>query len=298
MISSFKFRRGSATRRRKVTRPGLESLEGRLVLNGSSVSVAIGAAALNPSPIYHIHKDRALSHPALGTISGQITNSLTGRGINGIRVQLIDANGDVVRTTVTHARGQYQFRVGSNGAYVVREVTPGRFVQTSPTFAYTPPTPAMLATNPATGQPYGGGSWSYATGNSNPAFGPVGVYAWDTVAPAGDLPFESPINITAPPIDLSPYLSINYQPAVPSQIINNGHQIQVQFTGSSNDTITVGGVPFELAQFHYHDPSESTVNSHGYTLEEHFVNTSAAGAETVVAVFFQLGAHNARSTRS
>ena len=273
------------------TLPACEMLEGRMVLNGSSVSVAIGAAALNPSPLYHLHSESLSARQAIGTISGQVMNASTGRGLKNVRVQLINSNGDVVKTTATNARGSYSFKVAANGPYVVREVTPNRFTQTSPTFAYTAPT-GSLATNPATGKPYPSTSWSYNTSNTDPAFGPVGVYAWDTVAPAGDLPFESPINITAPPIDLSPYLSVHYTNNVPSQIINNGHQIQVQFTGSSADTISVGGVPFELAQFHYHDPSETTVNGHGYTMEEHFVNTSAAGADTVVAVFLQLGAHN------
>jgi carbonic anhydrase len=135
-------------------------------------------------------------------------------------------------------------------------------------------------------------SWSYDTGNSNPAFEPVGVYAWDTVAPAGDLPLESPININAPSIDLSPYLSVNLQNAVPKDIINNSHQVQVQYPGSSPDTIDLGGTTFELAQFHYHDPSENLVNRQGYSMEEHLVFTSAAGAETVLAVVLQLGAYN------
>ena len=40
----------------------------------------------------------------------------------------------------------------------------------------------------------------------------------------------------------------------------------------------MGGVPFELEQFHYHDPSEHTINHHGFSMEEHFVNMSASGA--------------------
>ena len=98
---------------------------------------------------------------------------------------------------------------------------------------------------------------------------------------------------SAPAIDLSPYLSIHYNTSTPTAIVNNGHQIQVQFPADNpTDTITVGGQVFHLAQFHYHDPSEHTIRHHGYTMEEHFVNTSASGAEAVVGVFLQLGAHN------
>ena len=108
------------------------------------------------------------------------------------------------------------------------------------------------------------------------------------------MPFESPINLTGAPTNLSSVLSINYNSSVPTQIVNNGHQFQVQFPTSNNpaDTISVGGTVYNLSQFHYHDPSETTVNGQGYSMEEHFVNTSASGAETVVAVFLQLGAHN------
>jgi carbonic anhydrase len=278
--------RGESRPARRPIVLGCETLEAREVLSGSTVSVAIGVAALNLSPRYnHIHATNTIRQPVLGTIQGTVTNQVTSKSVANVKVQLINSNGDVVAATKTNRKGQYSFKVKQNGAYVVREVTPRKFVQTSPTFAYTAATGALI---PGAGS----SSWTYSTGNDNPAFGPVGVYAWDTVAPAGDLPFESPINITAPAIDLSPYLSVDFNNAVPKQIINNSHQIQVQFTESSADEITVGGVPFELAQFHYHDQSETTVNGHHYSLEEHFVNTSADGAETVVAVFLQLGAHN------
>lgn len=244
---------------------------------------------LNPSLLYNqVHGNQIKRQPVLGTISGTVINNATGKGIQSIRVQLINSQGDVVGVHTTDAKGQYKLKITANGPYVVREVTPKRFVQTSPTFAFAPPH-GSFAPGFSNNLPL---SWSYDTGNSNPAFGPVGVYAWDTVAPAGDLPFESPINITAPPVDLSKYLTINYNNAVPKDIVNNGFQIQVQYPGSSSDSITVGGQEFELAQFHYHDPSEHQVNGKGYTMEEHFVNTSAAGAETVLAVFLQLGAFN------
>jgi len=252
------------------------------MLSGSSVSVVIGAAVLNPK--LHAHPVHHDALPAIGTISGTVTNA-SGKPLKKIKVQLINSNNVLAATTVTGVKGRYSFKVLYNGAYVVREVTPSRWTQTSPTFAYTAPEGILAAGD-------GSNSWSYNTGNSNPAFGPVGVYSWDTVAPAGDLPFESPINISAPTTDLSKYLSINYNDAKPTQIINNGHQIQVQYPGSPADTITVGGQTFELAQFHYHDPSEHQVYGKGYSMEEHFVNTTAAGAETVVAVFMQLGAYN------
>ena len=284
--SEFHSRCGANRNQRRAVVPGSELLEPRTLLSGPTVSVGIAPAKLNPGARYdQVEKYRTDAQPVLGTISGTVTNTVTGKSIAGIRVQLLNSNGDVVGSTITGPRGRYNFNVKTDGAYVVREITPPRFSQTSPTFAYTAP-------KGSNAPGFGLTSWSYATGNSNPAFGPVGVYSWDTVAPAGDLPFESPINIKASAIDLSPYLAVNLNNAVPSHIIDNGHQIQVQFTGSSADSINLGGTEFELAQFHYHDPSENLVNGHGYSMEEHFVFMSAAGAETVLAVFLQLGAHN------
>src|SRR5207249_916718 len=99
--------------------------------------------------------------------------------------------------------------------------------------------------------------------------------------------------ITGPTVDLGQVLKVSYTNTVPSAIVNNGHQIQVQFpANNTTDTITLNGQQYSLAQFHYHDPSEHTVNGQGFSMEEHFVNTSASGAETVLAVFLQLGAHN------
>jgi carbonic anhydrase len=202
-------------------------------------------------------------------------------------VQLYNQDGTKIATTTTGRQGHYAFKIKAAGAYVVREVLPKRLVQTSPTFATgAPPTGAYVAGA-------GNTSWNYTTSDDNPANGPVGPYAWDTIAPAGDEPFQSPINLTGPTVDLSKYITVNYATSTPTDILNNTHQFQVQYSPvSTTDTVTVGGTTFNLAQFHYHDPAENHVDGHVYQLEEHFVNTAASGAETVVAVFFKLGAHN------
>jgi carbonic anhydrase len=268
-------RREDRTRQRRAAL-ACESLEGRVVLNATAAS-HLTASASHAA----IHKDQA---PVIGIITGAVTKNSSTRVLKNVKIQLIDPNGNVVETTRTNAKGNYKLKIFTPGPYVVRQVAPLGFIQTSPTFTDVPPSGAL---NPPPN------SWSYSTGNNNPANGPVGPYAWDTIAPAGDLPFQSPVNITGGPIDLSTVLSVNYNNSTPTDITNNGHQFQVQYpTNNPSDTITVNGTVFDLAQFHYHDPSEHTVNGLGYPMEEHFVNTSASGAETVVGVFIQLGAHN------
>ena len=154
---------------------------------------------------------------------------------------------------------------------------------------------------------------SDATGNyqfSNLAPGPYVVHA---VAPVGlvqtsptftttaptpgyGAPFQSPINLSGPTTDLSQVLQIDYTLTLAPTLIDTGHDIQVDPSPSASESISVDGNQFILKQFHFHDPSETTVNGVPYTMEEHLVNVNAAGAITVVGVFLQLGAHN-RSAR-
>jgi carbonic anhydrase len=277
--SMFHSRRRDSRPVRRLVVPVCEALEHRTVLNGASITAGIGATVLNHGQGYvHTHEIQPDLQSAHGTIAGKIT--VAGRGIGGIEVQLIDSSGAIAKTTVTNALGQYLFTITANGPYVVREVAPRHFVQTSPTFVYSAP---EGPTRP--------GSWSYDTGNTDPRLGPVGVYGWHTIAPAGNLPFESPINISVPPIDLSKYLTITYKDTK-AKIINTRHDITGQIAPSSSVAIKVGGQEFKLAKFHFHDPSEDQVYGKGYSMEEHFVNTSASGAVTVLSVFLQLGKYN------
>ncbi len=69
---------------------------------------------------------------------------------------------------------------------------------------------------------------------------------------------------------------------------NNGHSIQVDDSGFA----VLNGRNFELQQFHFHSPSEHTINGKDYPLEVHFVNKSQSGRIAVVSVFFKEGQHN------
>ena len=269
------------TVRRSLT-PVCEALEHRTLLNGSNLTERTAARVLKPSRLGQQVDSIRLAQPAIGTISGRITSANTGRPLVGVRVQLINSNGFVAATRPTGPRGRYQFRITENGPYVVREVTPPRWKQISPTFVYTAPSGGYA--------PHANSkSWNYRTGNTDPSFGPVGVYGWNTIAPAGNLPFESPINITVPPINLAPYLSVNFQSAVPASVNNNGHEIKAQFSRSGANSINLGGTQFQVQQLHFHDPSEDQVDGSGYSMEMHIVTESAAGALTVLAVFLNVG---------
>ena len=57
-------------------------------------------------------------------------------------------------------------------------------------------------------------------------------------------------------------------------VINNGHSIQYNF--EHGDHIDYKGDEFDLKQFHFHEPSEHTINGIRYPLEIHLVHQNAA----------------------
>jgi len=100
---------------------------------------------------------------------------------------------------------------------------------------------------------------------------------------------QSPINITHAKPAVLPTLKLDYQ-AIPLNIIDNGHTIQVNYTPGS--TLTVGDKIYTLKQFHFHHPSEEHVNSKGVPLVAHLVHADANGHLAVVAVLFEQGNAN------
>jgi carbonic anhydrase len=73
-------------------------------------------------------------------------------------------------------------------------------------------------------------------------------------------------------------------------IVDNGHTIQVSFDDSS--VIQLDGAAYELEQFHFHTPSEHTLDGIHFPMETHYVYRSAAGRFLVVGVFVTTGEHN------
>jgi len=128
--------------------------------------------------------------------------------------------------------------------------------------------------------------WSYK--------GKEGPKGWGNLAPSyrtcktGHT--QSPINIQgAKKADL-PALKFDYN-AVPLNIIDNGHTIEVIYAPGS--TLTIGDKVYTLKQFHFHHPSEEHVNGHGYDMSAHLVHADSEGHLAVVGVFLTKGSANA-----
>lgn len=100
---------------------------------------------------------------------------------------------------------------------------------------------------------------------------------------------QSPINIKeALPVHPHP-LKLSYQ-LPPVSVINNGHSVQVNV--QQGDFATLDGDKFVLQQFHFHSPSENTLNGKSFPMEAHFVHMDAEGEVAVIAVMFETGKAN------
>lgn len=133
---------------------------------------------------------------------------------------------------------------------------------------------------------------SFAFSNGGPAWdytGATGPDNWATLSPeygacAGSN--QSPINLTGFIDAELPPIAFHYE-AGSSEIVNNGHTIQINTLPGS--TITVDGIEFELKQFHFHVPSENQIHGKSYPMEAHLVHADKNGNLAVVAVMVTEG---------
>lgn len=73
--------------------------------------------------------------------------------------------------------------------------------------------------------------------------------------------------------------------------LDNGHTIQV--TMDVGDTLHIGEKDFQLLQYHFHSPSEHTVEGRHFPMEMHMVHRNDAGDLAVIGVLVEAGEHNA-----
>jgi len=127
--------------------------------------------------------------------------------------------------------------------------------------------------------------------------GQDGPEHWATLTPdnaACDDTHQSPIDLTrAKPQDLA-NLVFQYQPSGIT-IRNNGHTVQVDYDPGS--TLELDGHRYKLTQFHFHAPSEHTIDGQPAAAELHLVHaiddgSLPEGSLAVVGVMIQEGAEN------
>lgn len=93
---------------------------------------------------------------------------------------------------------------------------------------------------------------------------------------------QSPVNIDTSNVILAHLADINYEyEPFSMKIVDNGHTVQVH--GTENSYITVEKKRYQFKQFHFHNPSEHTINGKTYPLEMHLVHQEE-GMENLVVL--------------
>lgn len=101
---------------------------------------------------------------------------------------------------------------------------------------------------------------------------------------------QSPVDIAGTTANAElPELVIDYHDT-PAHLMNNGHTWQVNYeTGS---TLTYDGDTYDLLQFHFHAPSEHSIDGQRADAELHLVHSNSDGDLAVVGVLINAGAAN------
>ena len=97
---------------------------------------------------------------------------------------------------------------------------------------------------------------------------------------------QSPIDIREGikvQLDLVPF---DYKPSA-FRVIDNGHTVQVNV--APGNSIEVMGRRYELAQFHFHRPSEERIDGRQFDMVVHLVHKDPEGRLAVVAVLLERG---------
>ncbi len=134
-------------------------------------------------------------------------------------------------------------------------------------------------------QSKGGAHWGY-TGTEGPShWGDLS--STYTTCKTGHQ--QSPIDIRSTGTKSGQPIGFDYKDTA-LKTLNNGHTIQVNHGASSHSMLPGGS--YQLLQFHFHSPSENTLNGRQYDMEIHFVHKNAQGQLAVVGVFVEQGQSN------
>jgi len=106
---------------------------------------------------------------------------------------------------------------------------------------------------------------------------------------------QSPIDIRHTAKADLPALRFEFRSEPLKYLINNGKTIRVNYHDApgAGSFLIAGGARYRLTQFHFHHPSEETVNGRVYAMEVHFMLESSDGKPAGVAVFLEPGEPNA-----
>jgi carbonic anhydrase len=137
--------------------------------------------------------------------------------------------------------------------------------------------------------------WGYEDDN--------GPAVWASMKPewalCGEGRHQSPVDLNNPVESELPAIAVHTLSQQAVEVLNqnevleeldNGHTVQVN--ALLPDALQIDGKSYSLKQFHFHSPSEHTVDGEHFPMEIHFVNEAADGSLAVLGVLVSEGAEN------
>ncbi len=101
---------------------------------------------------------------------------------------------------------------------------------------------------------------------------------------------QSPVDLTGAERANFPRITTDYRPEH-IEVEDNGHAIEAQVEDSKS-SITIAGTRYQLEQFHFHLPSEETIEGRRYPASLHMVHISDDGQIAVVGAMVKPGKPN------
>lgn len=101
---------------------------------------------------------------------------------------------------------------------------------------------------------------------------------------------QSPVDISKTFEGINPRIEFLYENVRDYKIINNGHTVEIE--PEEENRLVFDRERYRLVQFHFHSPSEHTVNHKNYPMEIHFVHKNEKNELLVLAVFVKEGKPN------
>jgi len=103
---------------------------------------------------------------------------------------------------------------------------------------------------------------------------------------------QSPIDIRNAEKAKLPAVRFEYRSG-PLKIINNGYTaVRVNYTPGNGNFLIVGDQRYELTQFHFHHPSEESIQGKPFDMVAHLMHKSSDAKIAGVAVLLQAGSSN------
>ena len=127
--------------------------------------------------------------------------------------------------------------------------------------------------------------WSYS-GHTGPEHWGEMSEKFETCASGKN---QSPIDISHTIKANMETIQCNYK-ASAINLIDNGHAIQDNCANGSQ--ISLEGNTYKLLQYHFHTPSENTIQGQSFPMEAHFVHADENGNLAVIGVMFKIGREN------